>query len=205
MNEGTEKPKPLRKDWRVRGLILTAAVVGFLIGMVFFGASRQRAGALRRHRRATPRSDSRVADTEHVNTNAGSAGADPMTRAHAREDTGRRRKLRKGRDQCTAHCRDGAQCMAPTVEGALVCRKHGGASPQVQIAAKHFLLLMAHYTAVREYKEAGGTPGEFDALCRWSAAERELAVYEAKLLQLAELRAAVKELKAAAGAEARGT
>ena len=37
MNEGSEKPRPLRKDWRVRGVAFTAAAIGFLIGMVFFG------------------------------------------------------------------------------------------------------------------------------------------------------------------------
>ena len=122
--------------------------------------------------------------------------ADPITRARAREDSGRRRKLRKGRDQCTAHRRDGEQCLAPAVEGAVVCRKHGGASPQVQIAAKHFVLMEAHYIAVREWGEARGTPREFDALCKALGARRDLDAYEAKLLQLAHLRAAVKELKA---------
>ena len=38
MNEGSEKPKPLLKDWRVRGVAITAAVIGFLIGLVVFGA-----------------------------------------------------------------------------------------------------------------------------------------------------------------------
>jgi hypothetical protein len=128
--------------------------------------------------------------------------ADPMTRAHthAREDSGRLRKLRKGRDQCTARRRDGEQCLAPAVEGALVCTKHGGGAPQVQFAARHFVLMEAHHIAVREWEEARGTPGEFGALCRWSAAERDLAEYEAKLVQLAVLRTKVKRLKAAARA-----
>ena len=131
--------------------------------------------------------------------------ADSMTRPPAREDSGRRRKLRKGRDQCTAHRRDGEQCLAPAVAGALVCRRHGGSAPQVQIAARHFVLMEAHYIAVIEWEEARGTPGEFGALCRWSAAERDLDAYEAKLVQLAVLRAAVRELKTAAGSPGGGT
>jgi hypothetical protein len=118
-----------------------------------------------------------------------------MTRARPREDS---RRLRKGRDQCTAHRRDGEQCLAPCVEGSLVCRKHGGGSPQVQIAARHFVLMETHHTAVIEWEETRGTPGEFGALCRWSAAERDLYEYEAKLVRLAVLRAKVKRLKAGA-------
>lgn len=37
VNEQSEKPKPLLRTGRVWGLIIIAAVVGFLIGMVFFG------------------------------------------------------------------------------------------------------------------------------------------------------------------------
>ena len=62
--------------------------------------------------------------------------------------------------------------------------------------ARHFVLTEALYIAGREFEEARGTPGEFDALCRWAAAERELGDYEAKLERLAELRAALKRLKA---------
>ena len=35
MNEGSGKPRPLPKDWRVWGVAIAAAVIGFLIGMVF--------------------------------------------------------------------------------------------------------------------------------------------------------------------------
>ena len=125
-----------------------------------------------------------------------------MTRAHAREDT-RPRKLREGRDECAAHRRHGGQCRAPAVEGSLVCRRHGGSAPQVQIAARHFVLMEAHYGAVLEWEAARGTPDEFDALCRWSAAQLALAEYEAKLVRLAALRAKVKRLKAGARADAR--
>lgn len=37
MNARDEKPEPLLKDPRVRGVIAAAAVAGFLVGMVFFG------------------------------------------------------------------------------------------------------------------------------------------------------------------------
>jgi hypothetical protein len=33
-----EKLTPLRKDWRVRGVAVTAAAIGFLIGLVVFGS-----------------------------------------------------------------------------------------------------------------------------------------------------------------------
>jgi hypothetical protein len=38
VNEGSEKPKPLRKDWRVRGVAAAGLVAGFLVGLVIFGA-----------------------------------------------------------------------------------------------------------------------------------------------------------------------
>ena len=41
-----------------------------------------------------------------------------------------------------------------------------------------------------------GNAGEFDALCRWSAAERALSEYRAKLKRLAELRAEVRRREA---------
>ena len=33
-----EKPKPLHKDWRVRGAAAAGLAVGFLIGLVIFGS-----------------------------------------------------------------------------------------------------------------------------------------------------------------------
>jgi hypothetical protein len=122
--------------------------------------------------------------------------ADLMTRARTREDSGRPRKLRKGRDRCWARRRDGQPCRAPAIEGGLVCRRHGGGAPQVQIKARHRLLVEAAYFADLEWQEARGAPGEFDALCRALQARRDLDAYEVKLLQLAHLKAAVKELKA---------
>ena len=94
---------------------------------------------------------------------ASHTGADPTTRAHAREDwpgsereTDGLRKLRKGRRQCSATRRDGTRCRAPAIAGGDCCLKHGGSAPQVQIAAKHALLLTARYTAHRAWEDAQG-------------------------------------------------
>ncbi len=38
-------------------------------------------------------------------------------------------------EQCAAHARSGAQCKRSAVQGATVCRYHGGAAPQVRRAA----------------------------------------------------------------------
>jgi hypothetical protein len=67
----------------------------------------------------------------------------------------------------------------------------------VQIAARRFVLLEAHYIAVTGWQEARGTAREFDALCRALQAGRELDAYEAKLVRLAVLRAKVKRIRAA--------
>jgi hypothetical protein len=69
----------------------------------------------------------------------------------------------------------------------------------VAIAARHRQLQVALYTAGREFEEARGTPREFDALCRWSAAERELDAYEAKMRLVSELSAAVRRSRAGNG------
>jgi len=145
---------------------------------------------------------------EVLRCNAAEAGvspdaADPMTRARARESGGRAaeglRKLRKGRDQCSATRRDGEPCQAPAIAEGLVCRRHGGGSPQARIAAEHRQYQMAAYAATREFEEARGTPREFDALCAALAAGRELDAYEVKLRLLAELRAELKRKRATAG------
>jgi hypothetical protein len=130
-----------------------------------------------------------------------------MTRAHAREDSpatpAERKaaglhKLRKGRDQCAAHRRDGLPCLAPAVAGALTCRRHGAAAFQVRVSAQLFLLRMEAYTAVREWEETRGTWREPDAIGRWSVADRDLKEFEFKLGYLRALRADVRQLEAAA-------
>jgi hypothetical protein len=113
--------------------------------------------------------------------------------------TGTLRKLRKGRDRCGATRRDGQPCQAPAIPGALVCRRHGGAAPQVAIAAKHMQLGVARYAALLEFETARGTPREFDALCRLLQARRELDAYEAKIRLLALLRAKRKRRRAPDG------
>jgi hypothetical protein len=62
-------------------------------------------------------------------------------------------RLRKGRERCGATCRDGHPCRAPAVAEALVCLKHGGAAPQVLIAARHRQLQLRMYVA------GSGVPG----------------------------------------------
>lgn len=131
-----------------------------------------------------------------------------MTRACAREAPGATMglmpRLRKGRDRCTATRRDGWPCQAPAVAGALVCRRHGGAAPQVLIAAKHFELQMRHFDASRQFEEAGGQAGvlagtsqAFHALCKLLRAGEALDDYEARLRYLAYLRAEVRRRRAA--------
>jgi hypothetical protein len=58
------------------------------------------------------------------------------------------------------------------VPGTLVCRRHGGAAPQVLIKARHVELQMALHNAAQELK-----------------------VYEAKLATLSELRAELRQRK----------
>lgn len=43
--------------------------------------------------------------------------------------------------RCTAHNKAGAQCGNPAVPGALVCKNHGGAAPQVMAAGQRRLAL----------------------------------------------------------------
>jgi hypothetical protein len=129
--------------------------------------------------------------------------ADPITRARAREGAGLHR-LRKGRDECGAQRRDGQPCQAPAIEGGLVCLRHGGSAPQVRIAARLRVLQLALYVATLEWEEARGTWRADDAMGRCSIAERELREYEFKLARLANLRAEVRKLDAAAPARTTG-
>ena len=45
------------------------------------------------------------------------------------------RKDKNGRRLCTAHARSGELCNAPARKGQMVCRMHGGSSPQALAAA----------------------------------------------------------------------
>jgi hypothetical protein len=105
--------------------------------------------------------------------------------------------IRKGRLPCEATCRDGTPCKAPAIAGGSVCRRHGGAAPQVAIAARHMELLLAHAEALEAHAAARGTPAGFGALCRWSAARNALDEYEAKLTRLRQLRADLRRRKEA--------
>jgi hypothetical protein len=103
------------------------------------------------------------------------------------------RAKRKGRDQCTAHRRDGQRCQAQAIEGGWVCRVHGGASPQAIRAARRRELALAVIGAEAAWQAARGTNRErpkFYLLCdAVSALER----YDADLDLLRELRAAVRQ------------
>jgi hypothetical protein len=110
------------------------------------------------------------------------------------------RKLRKGRERCGATRRDGWPCQAPAIPEGFVCRRHGGAAPQVLIAARHRQLQLALFVAAREFEAAAeGTDGRFYALCRLLRAEEALDSYEARLAYLAELRAEVARRRTEAG------
>jgi hypothetical protein len=105
-------------------------------------------------------------------------------------------RLRKGRERCGATCRDGRPCQAPAIPEGLVCRRHGGAAPQVAIKAKHRQLQLRYYVAVQEWLEARGTNREDDALTRHGNALSALREYEDKLGYLAELQAEVRRRQA---------
>lgn len=106
--------------------------------------------------------------------------------------------IRRGRQQCEAHRRDGQRCQAPAVEGHWVCLHHGGAARQVRIAARRMVLLEAYAAAVEAWQAAGpGIPGEltprqFDLLCKAAQAQRALEEYEVKLAAIAALRAQLR-------------
>lgn len=127
---------------------------------------------------------------------SGQTPADDRTNTAATPETATLHQLRKGRDRCGATRRDGQPCQAPTIPEGLVCRRHGGAAPQVAIRARYMELLVARYAAWLDWEAARGTPGEFDALCRSLQAGRELDAYEVKMRLLAELKAERKRRQA---------
>lgn len=116
--------------------------------------------------------------------------ADPVghvTPACAEDDdqpeSQRRRKLRKGRTQCTATRRDGERCEAPAMAGG-VCRRHGGAAPQTLIAEGLRIRQVALLDAIDQWQERG----DVDSLGKVSRARRELDEYAAKVEYLGWLR-----------------
>jgi hypothetical protein len=88
--------------------------------------------------------------------------------------------------------------MQGAIEGGLVCRRHGGAAPQVAIAAEYLGKQLAVASASMAYDEAKGTPGELEALCKWSRAKNQLDEYEVKLARLRELQAEARRFRGAA-------
>jgi hypothetical protein len=108
------------------------------------------------------------------------------------------------RDRCGAKRRDGQPCGLPAIPDGWVCRRHGGAAPQVAIAAEYQEKQLQLYAAEVEFKEARGTPREFGALCRALQARRDLKAYEIKLVRYYDLRDALRERRAAASRSAPG-
>jgi hypothetical protein len=74
------------------------------------------------------------------------------------------------REPCSAHNRGGQPCTRLAIPGALVCLKHGGAAPQVQLAAKRFLLMEAVYTAAVRFEKAHAAGRGHDGLMNERAA-----------------------------------
>jgi hypothetical protein len=103
------------------------------------------------------------------------------------------------RDPCSAKRRDGWPCQALAIEFGRVCLKHGGAAPQTQVAAQRMRLQFALYCATEDWRaEQDGKRG-FDLLCKISAAERALERFEAKVVEVAELRESIARHRAARG------
>ena len=113
-------------------------------------------------------------------------------RSNADRDAEGLHRIRKGRRQCEATTRDGERCKAPAVRGGSVCRRHGGSATQVKVQAAMMALYEASNHAGEAWEAARGTPGEFDALCTWSHADRAVKEAEAKIDRIAELRAELR-------------
>lgn len=110
------------------------------------------------------------------------------------------RKLRKGRDRCTGHRRDGKPCEAPAIPGGLVCLSHGGSAPQVRLAAERMVLLERLHAACVAWEAVHeDRPGqlcgkaELHAYGRIAIAERELEQHEADVTLIRWLRLAVRQ------------
>ncbi len=101
-------------------------------------------------------------------------------------------KLRRGRDQCSATRRDGCQCQAPAVKYHYVCRRHGGAAPQVRIKAEYTENLMRRHIAYTEWQAARGTAAESDALATFAETERAVEAYQIKIRLLRQIKAGLR-------------
>lgn len=105
--------------------------------------------------------------------------------------------IRKGRQQCEAHRRDGHRCSAPAIPGGWVCRVHGGSAPQVRSAARRILLLEAYAAAVTAWQADPGIPGQLtsrqiELLGRAAIAQRELEEYEERMEAIRQLAITLK-------------
>lgn len=125
-------------------------------------------------------------------TRAREAPSDPLNGERAAEGL---RRLKQGRDQCSATRRDGQQCQAPAIAGGLVCRRHGGAAPQVAIAAEYMNNLTAAREAEQAWEQARGTERETDALIEALDAERGIEEYQIKMRLAKLLRDGLKDLR----------
>jgi hypothetical protein len=54
--------------------------------------------------------------------------------------------------KCTAHLKNGKECGKWAIRGAVVCRVHGGAAPQVKLAAEARLKALEH-PAIDRYEK----------------------------------------------------
>ena len=92
------------------------------------------------------------------------------------------------RDQCFAKRSDGQQCQAMAIEFGRVCLVHGGSAPQVQIVAQRLRLQFAIWCAAEDWHAGQDTEAGFDLLCKVTAAERAVERFEAKRIEVADLR-----------------
>jgi hypothetical protein len=104
------------------------------------------------------------------------------------------RKLRKGRDRCIAHRRDGQQCGAPAIPGGLVCRRHGGSASQVRLAGERVQLLERAYRAwLAVEQEEQGSERWRQALYKACEVDRRVKQFESDIDLLGRMRAELAE------------
>ena len=103
------------------------------------------------------------------------------------------------RDQCFAKRSDGQQCQAMAIEYGRVCLVHGGSAPQVQIVAQRLRLQFAIWCAAEDWRAGQDTEAGFDLLCKVTAAERAVERFEAKRIEVADLREAITRIRAERG------